>query len=133
MANTAVFSASIQYTPPAAPANSGLPSFSLQASYNAQQVGQIDVPSGTAPATVFNVAFGYVNKAKLLVIKNLMSTDVAVRLNGSTDPNFCLPPGGMITYSAAVDPSTYPLVSASVTVLTAPAATEYIQTFVFGD
>ena len=135
MANVVVTQISTQYTPPAAPTNSGQPTFVLQAAYNAQQVGQIDVPSGTTPATVFNVAFGYVGKAKLLMVKSLMTTDVDVKLNDSTDPNFTLPPGGMFIYFTPVDPSTgtHPLISASCTVLGTPTNLESLQTWVMGD
>jgi hypothetical protein len=133
MANPVILNTSVQYTPPAAPVGSGLSSFALQALYNAQQVGQIDVPAGTAPSTVFNVAFGYVNAAKLLIVRNLMSSDVAIRINGSVDPNFCLSPGGLFVYGGASDPSTNPLTSVSVTVLSSPTVLEFIQTFVYGD
>ena len=130
MANTVVTQIATSYTPPAAPTNSGAPTFVLQASYNAQQVGAIDVPSGTAPATVFNVAFGYVGKVKLFMVKNNMTSDIDVKINGSTDPIFTLPPGGMFMYSCPVDPSTgtRPLVSASCTTLVSPTNLEQIQT-----
>jgi len=134
MANTAVTSISVQWTPPSAPVNSGQSTFTLQASYNAQQVGQQDVPSGTPPATVFTVAFGSVNKAKLLVIKNLMTSDVDVRINGSLDA-VTLSPQSMFIYGGLTDPTTgvHPITAATVTTLVTPTNLETFQTFVFGD
>ena len=134
MANVVVTSIGVQYTPPSAPVNSGQCTFTLQAAYNAQQVGQIDVPSGTSPSTVYNVAFGYVSKAKLMVIKNMMTSDVNVSLNGSLDV-VTLPPQGMFIYGCPSDPTigTHPLASASITTLVSPTSLESLQTFVFGD
>lgn len=135
MASTLVSTSSVQWTPPAAPVNSGQSSFVLQASYNAQNVGTLDVPSGTAPATIFAIPFGSVGKAKYLRVKNLMTTDVDVRINGSTDPIFSLAPQGSFTYEQATDPSdgTYPLTSASVEVLISPTNLASVQFWVYGD
>lgn len=134
MAHTVVFSASVQWTPPSAPTNSGQSAFTFQASYNAQNTGSHDVPSGTAPATEFPIPFGSVNKAKLLVIKNLMTTDVNVKLNGSTDL-ITLAPQGMMSFNNPTDPTTgtNPLTEASVIILTSPTNVEAIQYWVFGD
>lgn len=135
MASTVVTQSSVQWTPPAAPANSGLSTFTVQASHNAQNVGTIDVPSGTAPATSFSIPFGSVGKAKVLIVKSLMTSDVDVKINGSTDPVFTMAPGGSFRYEAPVDPTTgvNPITSASFAVLVAPTAVESVQYWVMGD
>jgi hypothetical protein len=135
MASTVVTQSSVQWTPPAAPANSGLSTFTVQASHNAQNVGTLDIPSGTAPATVFNIPFGSVGKAKVLIVKSLMTSDIDVKINGTTDPIFILAPGGSFRYEAPSDPTTgvRPVISASFATLVAPTAVESVQFWVMGD
>lgn len=135
MASTVVLQSTIQWTPPAAPTNSGQSAFTIQASYNAQNVGTIDVPSGTAPATSFSIPFGSVGKARVLIVKSLMTSDVDVKINGSTDPIFTLAPGGSFRYEAPVDPTTgiRPITSASFAILVAPTNSESVQYWIMGD
>ena len=84
MASQASVTVSIQFTPPSAPVGSGTAVFQVTANHNAQNVGQIDVNPADPPATVFPLPFGSVAKAKILVVKNLMSSEIGVRINGST-------------------------------------------------
>lgn len=135
MANTVVLQSSVQWTPPSAPANSGQSAFTTQASYNAQNVGAIDVPSGTSPSTSFSIPFGSVGRARVLIVKSLMTSDVDVKINGSTDPIFTLAPGGSFRYEAPIDPSTgtHPITSASFAVLVAPTNSESCNFWVMGD
>lgn len=135
MAYTVISTTTLQWTPPSAAVNSGQSAFTHQAAYNAQNVGAIDVPASTPPSTVFDIPFGSVGKAKCLVVKNLMTTDVDVKLNGSGTVNFTLPPGGKFSYECPVDPTTgtYPLIEASITTLATPTNLESVQYWVFGD
>jgi hypothetical protein len=135
MANTVVLQSSIQWTPPSAPANSGQSAFTTQASYNAQNVGSIDVPSGTIVSTEIDIPFGSVEKARVFIVKSLMTSDVDVKINGSADPIFSLAPGGSFRYEAPIDPSTgvYPITSASITILVSPTHIEQLNFWVMGD
>jgi hypothetical protein len=135
MANIVITQSTISWTPPSAPVSSGQSAFTTQASYNAQNVGAIDVPSGTTPMTVFNIPFGSVDKVRVLIVKSLMTSDVDVGINSSSDPVFTLAPGGSFRYEAPIDPitGTHPIVSASFTILVAPVNTEAVQFWVFGD
>jgi hypothetical protein len=134
MANTAIFSATLQWTPPSAPVNSGQSSFSLQLSYNAQNVGAIDVPASTPPATVYDIPFGAVSKAKLIVVKNFMTSDVDLSINGSLDL-ISIAPSGMVMYGAPADPTTgaHPIASASVKTLDTPSNLGRIEYWIYGD
>jgi hypothetical protein len=134
MAHTVVSTSTLQWTPPSAAVNSGQSAFVQQASYNEQNVGTIGVPPATPPLTVFQIPFGSVSKAKHMTIKNLMTSDIDVALNGSADP-ITLPPGGKMSYECPVDASTgvSPLTEAAVTVLVSPTNSEKIEYWVFGD
>jgi pectate lyase len=134
MANTVIFTGTLQWTPPAAPTNSGQSSFSVQASYNAHNVGSLDIPSGTAPATEIQIPFGQVNEARFMVVKNLMTTDVDLKLNGSVDL-ITLPPQGQHMWICPVDltDGANPLTEASITVLTSPTVVQNILFWVYGD
>jgi len=124
---------SLQYTPPSAPANSGNAVFTTTASFNAQNVGQIDVNPTDLPAAVFPIAFGSVAKAKMLVIKNLTANDIAIRLNGAVADTFVLSPQGEFAYVCQTAPLTTPITSASAVLTAASLAVEAIQYWVFGD
>ena len=135
MANTVVYKSSIQYTPPAAPTNSGIASFILQASYSAQQVGNISVVSGTAPAEEYSIDFGSVTVVKMLAIRNLTSADINIEINGVVTSLISMPPRAEIIYMTpiAATTGTHPIVSAKAIILVAATADESIQTWVMGD
>ncbi len=124
---------SLQYTPPSAPTNSGVATLAVTGTYNGGQSGTIDVPNGTTADTSFSVPFGSLASAKLLVIRNNMSTDIAVRLNGAVADSFRIAAGGQFAYMAPTAPSTVPITSAIVRNSADPTATEEIQFWAFGD
>lgn len=133
MPTNVTVTASIQWTPPSAPANSGNATFSAVAAVNAQNVGQIDVPMSTGPATQFDLPFGSVAAAKIIMIKNEMSSDVGIRINGSEADNFRVPAGGFVLYAAPQAPGSTPWSSATAVTTATPAAVEAIQYFIYGD
>jgi hypothetical protein len=124
---------SVQWTPPNAAVNSGNSSFQVQGPYNAQQVGQIDVQTTDIPGTIFPVQFGSISKAKVVIIKNMMSSEIGIRLNGAIANNFNLPSGGEVVYASPTGPAAVPLTAIDVVTTASPTATEQINTFVFGD
>lgn len=125
----------IQYTPPSAPANSGVASLLVGGTYNGGQAGSIDIPTTivVSPPTVIPVPFGSVAAAKLLVIRNNMSSEIGVRLNGAVSNTFNLPPGGEFVYAAPTAPGAIPLTSADVIPTVAPTVIEKIDYWCFGD
>jgi len=135
MANTTIFSATVQWTPPSAPVNSGQSVFSLQLSYNAQNVGTIDVPDSTAPATVYDIPFGAVSKAKMLIVKNFTALDLDLSINASADL-ISIPPSGMVMFGAPIDPtgpSDHPIESASLKTRGTSTSLARAEFWVFGD
>jgi hypothetical protein len=134
MSTNASTTFNLQYTPPSAPAGSGTAVFVLPVTFNAQCVGQIDLQPIITPPDVISIPFGGVAKAKLLIIKNLMSNDIGVRLNGSVTDSFDLCTMGEFIYISPTNPLASPITAAVVVALIAPLATvESIQYWVFGD
>lgn len=123
----------VTFTPPGANVNSGQSSFPTQGTYNAQCAGQLDIPSSTIMGTVFPIPFGSIQAAKLLVIKNMMSTEVGIRINGASVDNFRLASGGELMYAAPSAPTSAPFASASVVTTASPTADEQITFVVLGD
>ncbi len=133
MPTNVTVNASVQWTPPSAPANSGNATFNVVAPCNAQNVGQIDVQTTDAPNTSFAIPFGSVAAAKILIIKNMLSAEIAVRLNGSGSDNFRIAAGGVLMYSAPIAPGSTPLSSVTVLTTASPSVIENVQFFVYGD
>jgi len=133
MATNVTVTASLQWTPPSAPANSGTATFNVVASVNAQNVGQVDVQTADVPGTVFPMPFGSVQAAKVMCVKNMMSSEIGVRLNGHVTNDFRVPAGGMVMYAAPVGPNAEPIASASIVTTASPAAIENVQFFIYGD
>lgn len=133
MASTATTNLTLQYTPPAGPANSATATFSVATAHNAQSVSNLDITSGTAPATTFAVPFGSVASAKILIIENATQDDIGIQLNTSGSDIFHLTAGGTFQIAMSADPSVTPLVDATVQILTSPTTTQSVKTFVFGD
>ena len=133
MSSTTVVTLGIQYTPPSAPVNSGQSTFSVTAIHSAQNVGQIDVNSTDIPTTVFVIPFGSVAAAKVAIVKNLMSSDVGIRINGSVTDNFRLAAGGELAYACQTAPNSSPLASISVVTTASPGSTENISYWIMGD
>jgi hypothetical protein len=75
------YSANLSYQ---APGGSNVSqSISAQATYQSQQAGSIDIPSGTASGAAFPLQFGSVQTAVGLMIKGVDSS-VAAFFNGAT-------------------------------------------------
>lgn len=123
----------LAYTPPGAPVNSGVASLALGGTYQAGQAGSIDVPSGTTVGTALDVPFGSVAKAKLLVVKNNLSSEIGVRLNSAVANNFNVPAGGIFSYVAPTAPTAVPLTAVELITTVDPTATERVLFWVFGD
>ncbi len=133
MASTATLSITLQWTPPSAAVNSGNVVFSLSANHNAQNVGQIDINPSDAPPTTFVIPFGSIAKAKIAILKNLMSSEISVRLNGAVTDTFVLPANGEFVYAASSTPATVPLTAISIITSAAPAAVESVNYYLVGD
>jgi len=133
MSSTVTVSRTIQFTPPSAPVNSGTGTISTQAIYNSQNVGDIDVQITDASGTSFSIPFGSVGAAKVAIVKNLMSADIGIRINGSVADNFKLPSGGVFSYESSSAPGSDPLSSITVITTATPTQISNISYWVFGD
>jgi hypothetical protein len=133
MATTATVNVSITYTPPAGATNSATASLATAASNSAQNVGVIDVPSGTGPAATFPIPFGSVAAAKILIVKNAMSSDLGVQLNGSGTDIYQISAGGMMMIGMPTEPGADTLTDATITVIDAITSAQTVQFWVFGD
>lgn len=123
----------LQYTPPGAPVNSGVAALSAAGTYQAGQAGTVDVPTGGTIGDTFDIPFGSVAKAKMLVVKNGLSSEVGVRLNGAGANNFNVPPGGVFAYVVPTAPLAVPLDSAELVITAVPSAIERVLFWCFGD
>lgn len=130
-ASAATVTLSIVYTPPNAPANSGTATFTTAITHNAQNCGLLDVPASTTIATEITIPFGGVSSAKILIIKNSMTQDLILKLNGSSI--YHLSPGGVFNSAMSVEPLSLPLTAATVTTTATLPALEQISYFVLGD
>lgn len=135
-ASIATVGLTVQWTPPAAAVSSGNSSFSTQLQYQAQNVGNIDVPTTAAPATVFAIPMGSVDQAKCIIIRNALSADVGVRLNGAVADNFRLASGAEWALVSPTAPTGAPLglvTSVSIVTTATPLSIEQVFFFIFGD
>ena len=123
----------LQYTPPGSTVNSGVASLAAAGTYNAGQSGTIDVPTTAQVGDAFPVPFGSVSAGKLVVIRNNLSAELSVKLNGSSTVNFNIPPGGEFVYVAPTAPGANPMISASLILTAVPTVVERVLFFVFGD
>ncbi len=133
MAYTASTTFSINWTPPSAPANSGQSSFTTQASYNAHNVGAVDIPASTGPGTSIVIPFGTVTKPKMIVLKNLMTDEVELHVNGSVTNTFMIASQGMVIYCASIEVSVDDWTSINVVTTGTNTNIETLQYFIFGD
>lgn len=123
----------LTFTPPGAPVNSGQSSFPTQGTYGAQCSGNIDVPASTVIGTTYAVPFGSISAAKFLIIKNMMSSEIAIRLNGAVTDTFRLAAGGEFMYASPAAPGATPLASASILTTASPSADEQVLFVALGD
>jgi len=122
----------VQFTPPSAPVNSGVSTFGAQGNCDAQNVGTIDVPTTMTPPTTYDIPFGSVASASMVLVKNNMTAAVGLKINGSVTVNFDLAPGAIFMMAGPTASAGVPLISVSATVTAAPTATEQLSYFVFG-
>ncbi len=121
----------IQYTPPGGATNSGTVSYSVTASSRAQSVGQIDVTSGDAVGTPFEIPFGSISDVKMAIIKNTSSNPYLLDINGADVMQ--IPAGGEFIYAASTAATSDAIESLTVKVVSVPSSYDYIQYFVYGD
>lgn len=84
-------SGSVAFTAPGGGA--GSLTLSSTATYTAQEIGSVDIPSGTASGTAFQLPFGSVVAAKAFGYKSLANVKMA--LNGATGAAMNVPTGGV--------------------------------------
>lgn len=132
MGSTSI-SVGIQWTPPGSAANSGNSTLTSVGTENSQSVGKIDIPAATVAPATYVVPFGSVSAAKTVIIQNLMSTEIGVRLNGAVADNFTLGAGQTFIISGPVAGTTVPITAASVLTTDAPTEVEYVNFWIFGD
>jgi hypothetical protein len=133
MADTATIGFSVTWTPPLAPVNSGQSTMNVQTVYNGGPTGSIDIPTGTIVGTTFDIPMAALSAAKTVIIKNMMSTEIGIRINGSITNNFNLPPGGMFAVAGATAPLAVPLTAVTIVTTADPTVTERVHYFAFGD
>lgn len=79
---TATAKLQLIYTPPAAASNSGIPVIETSVVYEAQNVGTLDIPAGTAVGTVFQIPFGSIGGAQVAIVRNLGASAIGLKING---------------------------------------------------
>lgn len=133
MADQLTTQTSIIYTPPKAATNSGHSILGTTNAYNASAVGSIDVPNGTTIGTIFSIPFNSIDEAKTIIIRNDMTSDIGIRINGAISDNFELSPSGEMIISNPVAPGTTPITQIDIVTTVDPINLERIYYFVFGD
>lgn len=83
MATSANVTLSVVYTPPSAAQNTGNASMTVPITFEAQNVGVLDIPTSTPAGTVFEIPFGSISAAQLVIIKNLTPNAIGVKINGA--------------------------------------------------
>lgn len=111
MANSlATVSYSVQYVD--ADGKTVTPSaISASCPYQSQTVGTIDVPDTTASATAYDIPFGGVTDAFLILVVNKTGQDLSVKLNGGSDVVYTIPDKGMYIAQALTDSTATPTVT----------------------
>ncbi len=123
----------LQYTPPGSPANSGVAAFPVAGTYQAGQSGTVDVPTTASVGDIISIPFGSVAAAKLVVLRNNLSAEVGVRLNGAVANNFNIPPGGEFIYAVPTAPGAVPLSQMDIVLTAVPTVKERIIYLTLGD
>lgn len=132
-AQTVASTIGVLWTPPFTQLNSGNSAINLSAQYNAQNVGELDIPGATAAATPFTIPFGSVQSAKFFMIKNNLSFDIGIKLNGASSVEYQIAPGGLVLISQPQGPNAVPLATAIVVTTAIQGSTETISFWIFGD
>lgn len=126
----------IQWTPPGAQVGSGNSAYTTQLSYNGQNVGSLDIQTTTPITTIMPIPFGPIVQAKVVIIRNNMSSDIGIRLNGAVADQFRLASNAefvMASPTAPIGAPTGLITSASITTTAQPLSVENVSFWVFGD
>lgn len=108
---TATLTSSIVYTPPLATTTSSF-SLNVTESYTPLSVGTIDIPIGTAATTTYDIPFGSISSADLVILKNKNNQEMGVRINGipiAPAYLFQIPQNGEMIYGGPVPVTGSPL------------------------
>lgn len=133
MANQFNIVSSVTWTPPRAIVNSGVSTLGASGVYNASSVGSIDVPPGTTVGTIFSVPLDHISSLKALIVRNEMSSDIGIRINGSVTNNFEIAAGGELHYLAPIAPVTTPITSLSIVTTLDPTQIQSVFFWAYGD
>ena len=129
-------SGNLNYLPPGGSSQVNTP-LAVSATYGAQALATLDIPSGTASGTSFAVGFGSVANQVNFAIKNTMPSGgvIGISLNGNAQPTgmFSLNPGGSFVVSQPNGASVKPIVSATIYVLTTTTYLGTVEVMVQGD
>lgn len=131
------FSGNVNFLPPGGSSNTNTP-LSAGATYGAQALATIDVPSGTPSGTAIDVGFGSVANPVGFIIKNTMPSggDIGININGTGQGTgmFSVAPGGFAAVGQPNRPSIQkPVASCRVYVLQTTTSAGTIEVMVFGD
>lgn len=130
---SASLSYSLQYTDEDGKVKTS-PVVTVQVPYQSQTVGTIDVPDTTAATTVYDIPFGEVNDAFLIVLDNHTGQSLTVKVNGSSDAAYSLPDGGRYIGQALVNVSDSPTITdLTVTTTDIQSGSGLITYKIFGD
>lgn len=128
------FSGNVNFLPPGGSSNTNAP-LAAAATYGAQALATIDVPSGTPSGTVIAVGFGSIANPVGFVVKNTMPSGGAIGVAmQATGAKQSLAPGGFVAMAQPNSASQHtPLTAAWVTILTTTTAQGTVEVMVFGD
>jgi hypothetical protein len=132
MSDQFAINGTITYTPPLAATNSGAAQFSTQGVYEAQSVGAIDVTTGATIGTQFQIPFGSIAAAAVVIVKNSMTTPINIFLNGHAVADFELQPGAQFRYESPTNPQTTPITSVTAEILASPTSVQRLFYWIFG-
>lgn len=130
---TANWQLNLQYTGPDSDTVT-MPTLYASSPYQAQTHGTIDVPDGTAMATVYAVPFGAIAvDATCGVIENRTGQDLSLKINGAAAASQTIPTGGSFTWANPGVAGSTPITSMSLTTTAAQTGAGSIIFHLFGD
>ena len=121
------------WTPPGAPLNSGNAAINLNCQYNASNVGSLDIPGSTPPATIIPVPFGSISQCLFLIVQNLTGMDLGVRINGSVADNFAISTNSLVMIALPLAAASEPVTSLSINTKATPGSTVQVPFWLFGN
>lgn len=130
------FSGNVNYLPPGGSANVNT-TLATAATYGAQALATIDVPSGTASGTSFAVGFGSVANPAGFAVKNTMPSGgtIGIAFNGGTIATgmIGIKAGGFLAMGQPNGSSVGPITGATIFILTTTTSLGTVEVMVFGD